>query len=105
MTPLARLAVDLGGVRTIFRKRQDGTSTFVLVENGEKFQIVISLANGKAALGQIRTNDFFALSFAWEFREFHLDATSGMLVPAPVAQTPDRSFNFSDRLGRFVLRQ
>ena len=26
-----------------------------------------------------------------------------MLVPAPVAQTPDRSFNFSDRLGRFVL--
>jgi hypothetical protein len=56
-----------------------------------------------SALGQIRTNDFFALSFAWEFREFHLDATSGMLVPAPVAQTPDRSFNFSDRLGRFVL--
>ena len=56
-----------------------------------------------SALGQIRTNDFFALSFAWEFREFHLDATSGMLVPAPVAQTPDRSFNFSDQLGRFVL--
>ena len=56
-----------------------------------------------SALGQIRTNDFFALSFAWEFREFHLDATSGMLVPAPVALTPDRSFNFSDRLGRFVL--
>ena len=39
----------LGGVRTIFRKRQDGTSTFVLVENGKSFQIVISLANGKAA--------------------------------------------------------
>jgi hypothetical protein len=56
-----------------------------------------------SAIGQIRTNDFFALSFAWEFREFHLDASSGMLVPAPVAQTPDRSFNFSDRLGRFVL--
>src|SRR6185295_17735536 len=57
-----------------------------------------------SALGQIRTNDFFALTpFAWEFREFHLDATTGMLVPAPVAQTPDRSFNFSDRLGRFVL--
>jgi hypothetical protein len=55
-----------------------------------------------SALGQIRTNDFFALSFAWEFREFHLDGTSGMLVPAPVAQTPDRRFNFSDRLGRFV---
>jgi len=57
-----------------------------------------------SALGQVRTNDFFALTpFAWEFREFHLDATSGMLVPAPVALTPDRSFNFSDRLGRFVL--
>jgi hypothetical protein len=57
-----------------------------------------------SALGQIRTNDFFAFSpFAWEFREFHLDATSGMLVPAPVAQTPDRNFNFTDRLGRFVL--
>jgi hypothetical protein len=57
-----------------------------------------------SALGQIRTNDFFALSpSAWEFREFHLDATSGMLVPAPVALTPDRSFNFGDRLGRFVL--
>lgn len=56
-----------------------------------------------SAIGQIRTNDFFALSpFAWEFREFHLDATSGMLVPATVAQTPDRSFNFSDALGRFV---
>ena len=41
--------VELGGVRTIFRKRQDGTSTFVLVENGNNFQIVISLANGKAA--------------------------------------------------------
>ncbi len=39
----------LGGVRTIFRKRQEGTSTFVLVENGKNFQIVISLANGKAA--------------------------------------------------------
>jgi hypothetical protein len=57
-----------------------------------------------SALGQIRTNDLFTFSFnAWEFREFHLDATSGMLVPAPLAQTPDRSFNFSDRLTRFVV--
>jgi hypothetical protein len=56
-----------------------------------------------SALAQIRTNDFFALSGAWEFREFHLDAATRMLVPATVAQTPDRSFNFSDRLGRFVL--
>jgi hypothetical protein len=56
-----------------------------------------------SALGQIRTNDFFTFGGAWEFREFHLDATSGMLSPAPMALTPDRSFNFSDRLGRFVL--
>ena len=56
-----------------------------------------------SALAQVRTNDFFTFGGAWEFREFHLDATSGMLVPATVAQTPDRSFNFSDRLGRFVL--
>src|SRR6185436_8038397 len=55
-----------------------------------------------SALGQIRTNDFFSFGGAWEFREFHLDATSGMLVPAPVAQTPDRSFNFTSRLGDFV---
>jgi hypothetical protein len=56
-----------------------------------------------SALGQIRTNDFFTFGGAWEFREFHLDGTSGMLVPATMAQTPDRSFNFSDKLGRFVL--
>jgi hypothetical protein len=56
-----------------------------------------------SALGQLRTNDFFALSFAWEFREFHLDPTSGFLVPAPVALTPDRSFNFSGALGRFAV--
>ena len=56
-----------------------------------------------SALGQIRTNDFFSLDGVWEFREFHLDATSGMLVPAPVALTPDRSFNFSALLGQFVL--
>jgi hypothetical protein len=55
-----------------------------------------------SALGQIRTNDFFAFGGAWEFREFHLSATDGMLVPAPVAQTPDRSFNFTTRLGQFV---
>jgi hypothetical protein len=39
----------LGGVRTIFRKREDGTSTFVLAENGKQYQLVIRLANGKAA--------------------------------------------------------
>ncbi|HEY2902592.1 MAG TPA: LamG domain-containing protein [Polyangia bacterium] len=56
-----------------------------------------------SALGQVRTNDFFTFGGVWEFREFHLDATSGMLVPAPVALTPDRGFNFSAELGRFVV--
>jgi hypothetical protein len=56
-----------------------------------------------SALAQVRTNDFFTFGGVWEFREFHLDAVSGMLSPATVAQTPDRSFNSSDRLGRYVL--
>ena len=56
-----------------------------------------------SALAQVRTNDFFTFGGVWEFREFHLDAVSGMLAPATVAQTPDRSFNFSDQLGRYVL--
>ncbi|HEX3697890.1 MAG TPA: LamG domain-containing protein [Polyangia bacterium] len=56
-----------------------------------------------SAVGQIRTNDFFQFGGAWEFREFHLDATSGTLVPAPVALTPDRSFNFSPQLGQFAV--
>jgi len=41
--------LELGGVRTIFRKREGGTSTFVLAENGNKFQLVIRLADGKSA--------------------------------------------------------
>jgi hypothetical protein len=39
----------LGGVRTIFRKREAGTSTFVLLQNGKDYQFVIRLANGRAA--------------------------------------------------------
>ena len=39
----------LGGVRTIFRKRESGTSTFVLLANGKTYQFVIRLANGRAA--------------------------------------------------------
>jgi hypothetical protein len=39
----------LGGIRTIFRKRENGTSTFVLAENGKDYQLVVRLANGKAA--------------------------------------------------------
>ena len=39
----------LGGVRTIFRKRERGTSTFVLLTNGKDSQFVIRLASGRAA--------------------------------------------------------
>ena len=39
----------LGGVRTIFRKRESGTSTFVLLSNGRNYQFVIRLASGRAA--------------------------------------------------------
>ena len=39
----------LNGVRTIFRKRESGTSTFVLLTNGKNYQFVIRLANGRAA--------------------------------------------------------
>ena len=69
----------LGGVRTIFRKRQEGTSTFVLVENGKNFQIVISLANGKAADVQApATLDKFthvAATYDGIFLKLYLDGT------------------------------
>jgi hypothetical protein len=39
----------LGGVRTIFRKRESGTSTFVLLSNDRDYQFVIRLDNGRAA--------------------------------------------------------
>ncbi|HZY08107.1 MAG TPA: LamG domain-containing protein, partial [Ilumatobacteraceae bacterium] len=68
---------DLGGVRTIFRKRLDGTSTFVLAENGQNFQIVINLANGKAADVQAKaTLDKFthvAATFDGIFLKLYLD--------------------------------
>lgn len=54
-----------------------------------------------SALGQVRSNDFFTLG-EWEFREFHLSPTTGMLTPASPAQTPDRSFNGTDTLARFI---
>ena len=41
-----------------------------------------------SALNQIRSNDI-ALATPWELREWVIDAESGLLVPAPVAETPD----------------
>lgn len=56
--------------------------------------------NGSALI-DIRTNEI-ALSFQWELREFRLSPTTGFLDPVPVFQTPDQSFNFSEKLGRFI---
>jgi hypothetical protein len=54
-----------------------------------------------SALGQLRTNDFFALG-EWEFREFHLAASDGFLHPAPVALTPDASLNNTTTLADYL---
>ncbi|HEU4409451.1 MAG TPA: LamG domain-containing protein, partial [Polyangiaceae bacterium] len=53
-----------------------------------------------SALSQLRSNEI-ALTSPWELREFHF-GPDGFLRPAPVAVTPDGSFNFGDRLARFV---
>ncbi len=39
----------LNGIRTIFRKRESGSSTFVLLTNGKTYQFVVKLASGRAA--------------------------------------------------------
>jgi len=56
-----------------------------------------------SALAQFRTNEI-ALSFdgQWQFREFHLSPTTGRLVPAELALTPDRGFNNSSVLADYI---
>ena len=54
-----------------------------------------------SALGQFRTNEI-ALSFEWQFREFHLSPTTGLLQPETVALTPDLSFRNTTMLGDFI---
>ena len=56
--------------------------------------------NGSALI-DIRTNEI-ALSGQWQLREFRISSETGRMVPAPVAQTPDASFNFSETLARFI---
>jgi Concanavalin A-like lectin/glucanases superfamily len=58
--------------------------------------------NGNA-VNAVRTNEIdFGFNGLWELREFVLSAETGMLVPATIKLTPDLSFNFGDKLGRFV---
>jgi len=49
-------------------------------------------------LAQLRSNEVFMAGRKWELREFHLDAQSGHLVNAPIAQTPDFSLNNQPQL-------
>jgi concanavalin A-like lectin/glucanase superfamily protein len=53
-----------------------------------------------SSLSQLRTNEI-ALFFEWELREFHI-AEDGFLHQTPVAVTPARGFDNSDRLARFI---
>ena len=59
-----------------------------------------SMPNGSTLI-DIRTNEF-EFGFDWELREFRISPTTGFMRAAPVFLTPDESFNFSDRLGRFI---
>jgi hypothetical protein len=40
---------NLNGVQSILRKREEGTSSFLLAANGKRFQFVVLLASGQAA--------------------------------------------------------
>jgi hypothetical protein len=62
---------------------------------------VIADAPNGSGLIDIRTNEI-ALSSVWQLREFHLSPDGSALQPATLLQTPDSSFNFSDKLARFV---
>jgi hypothetical protein len=59
-----------------------------------------SRPNGSALI-DIRTNEI-ALDFQWELREFHISPVSGFMDVATVFITPDASFNFSERLARWI---
>jgi Concanavalin A-like lectin/glucanases superfamily len=65
---------QLGGIRTIFRKREGGTSTFVLLSNGRDYQFVIHLDNGRAAAVSARAtlNTFTHVAATYDGRELRL---------------------------------
>ena len=64
----------LGGVRTIFRKREGGTSTFVLLTNGNEYQFVVRLANGRAAAvnARARLNVWTHVAGTYDGRDLRL---------------------------------
>jgi hypothetical protein len=58
--------------------------------------------NGSALI-DIRTNEIaLSLDGQWQLREFRIAPESGFIASHPIFQTPDRSFNFQEALGRFI---
>lgn len=56
-----------------------------------------------SSINTVRTNEIsFGSDIQWQLREFHLSETSGLLEPAPLALTPDRSFNNTPVLASFI---
>jgi hypothetical protein len=49
----------------------------------------------------VRTNEI-QFSFIWELREFRLSPSTGLLVPVPVALTPNVIFNFTNTLSAYI---
>ena len=64
--------------------------------------VLPSAPNGSALI-DIRTNEI-ALSTdgVWQLREFRFDKESGLVVPHPLFQTPDQTFNNQPALARFI---
>ena len=54
-----------------------------------------------SGLDQLRTNEI-SLAPRWEFRQFGLSASTGLLEPRGIDLTPDLSFNNTSTLARFV---
>jgi hypothetical protein len=55
------------------------------------------------AINAVRTNEIdFSDNGIWQLREFNLSPSTGLLVPATIKLTPDRSFNNSDTLATFI---
>lgn len=56
-----------------------------------------------SAINAVRTNEIeFGFNGIWQMRQFELSASSGALEPAPLALTPDRSFNNSSTLASYI---
>lgn len=56
-----------------------------------------------SCLSQVRTNEVsLAQQSGWELREFRLSPVSGVLAPAPLARTPDGSYNGGPALAAFI---